>query len=93
MIEDWRREKRWSARRIARELAEGHGIRCCVRTVTRWLGWLGLNRIRDINPDGENLRSPGKILARYSGHMVHMDLKKVGKIPDSGGWRARGRGS
>src|SRR5699024_9390235 len=27
------------------------------------------------------------------GHMVHMDVKKVGKIPDGGGWWAHGRGS
>ncbi|MGP5054123.1 IS481 family transposase [Brachybacterium paraconglomeratum] len=93
LIEHWRREKKWSARRIARELADGHGVRCCVRTVTRWLDRLGLNRIRDITPDGENLRSPGKITARYPGHMVHMDVKKVGKIPDGGGWWAHGRGS
>ncbi len=25
--------------------------------------------------------------------MVHVDVKKVGKIPDGGGWRAHGRGS
>ncbi|MGP5921723.1 integrase core domain-containing protein, partial [Brachybacterium alimentarium] len=60
---------------------------------SRWLDRLGLNRIRDITPDGENLRRPGKIIARYPGHMVHMDVKKVGKIPDGGGWWAHGRGS
>ena len=63
-----------------------------MRTVTRWLDRLGLSRIRDISPDGEDLRKPGKIMARYPGHMVHMDVKKVGKIP-GGGWRAHGRGS
>ena len=82
-----------SARRITRELADGHGFICAVRTVTRWLDRLGLNRLRDITPDGENLRSPGKIIARYPGHMVHMDVKKVGQIPDGGGWWAHGRGS
>ncbi|NUQ99117.1 MAG: hypothetical protein HOY79_22040 [Streptomyces sp.] len=25
--------------------------------------------------------------------MVHIDVKKAGRIPDSGGWRAHGRGS
>src|SRR5690625_388302 len=93
LIEKWRRDKKWSARRIARELAEGHGVQCCVRTVTRWLDRLGLNRIRDITPEGEDLRRAGKIIARYPGHMVHMDVKKVGKIPDGGGWWAHGRGS
>lgn len=30
---------------------------------------------------------------RKPGHMVHLDVKKVGRIPDGGGWRAHGRGS
>ena len=93
LIEQWRRRKKWSARRIARELADGHGMRCCVRTVTRWLDRLGLNRIRDITPDGANLRRPGTILARYPGHMVHMDVKKIGTLRDGGGWWAHGRDS
>ncbi|RBO79689.1 hypothetical protein DFR74_13415 [Nocardia puris] len=25
--------------------------------------------------------------------MVHVDIKKVGRIPDGGGWRVHGRGS
>ena len=93
LIETWRREKKWSARRIAYELADKHGVRCCMRTVTRWLDRLGLNRIRDITPDGENLRRPGKITARFPGHMVHLDVKKVGKLRDGGGWRVHGRGT
>ena len=93
LIENWRRTRKWSAHRITRDLADARGFRCCVRTVTRWLDWLGLNRIRDITPDGECLRKPGKIIARYPGHMVHMDVKKVGKIPAGGGWWAHGRGS
>ena len=93
LIEHWRRKMEWSARRISRELADGRHAQCSVRTVTRWLDRLGLNRIRDITPDGENLRRPGKILARYPGHMVHMDVRKIGKIPDGGGWRVHGRHS
>lgn len=27
------------------------------------------------------------------GDLVHVDIKKLGKIPDGGGWRAHGRGS
>ena len=93
LIEHWRREYKWSARRITHELAHQHHTHCSQRTVTRWLDRLGLNRIRDITPDGQNLRRPGKITARYPGHMAHMDVKKVGKIPDGGGWWAHGRGS
>ena len=61
--------------------------------MTRWLDRLGLNRIRDITPTGEQLPRPGKITARYPGHMIHLDVKKIGKIPDGGGWRVHGRGS
>lgn len=62
-------------------------------TVSRWLVRLGINRRRDIDPDGSNNRTSGRIIARYPGHMVHPEVKKVGWIPDGGGWRARGRGS
>jgi transposase InsO family protein len=27
------------------------------------------------------------------GELVHMDVKKIGRIPDGGGWRAHGRGT
>lgn len=93
LIDSWRRERKWSARRIAHELHESHGISCCVRTVTRWLDRLGLNRARDITPDGEDLRTPGTITARFPGHMIHLDVKKIGKLRDGGGWRIHGRGS
>lgn len=33
------------------------------------------------------------IVAKRPGHMVHVDVKKVGRIPDGGGWRAHGRAS
>lgn len=32
-------------------------------------------------------------MARYPCQVVHLDVKKVGRIPDAGGWRAHGRGS
>ena len=34
---------------------------------------------------------PGKIIARWPGHMARLDVKKVGRIPDGGGWRIHGR--
>ncbi|MER5201024.1 hypothetical protein ACWD3J_49655 [Streptomyces sp. NPDC002755] len=63
------------------------------RTVSRHLTLLGLDESRFIDPDGENNRMPGKIIARWPGHMVHLDVKKVGRIPDGGGWRIHGRDS
>ncbi len=51
----------------------------------------GLHRLAWLDrPTGEPIR-------RYEraapGDLVHMDVKKLGKLPDGGGWRAHGRGS
>ncbi len=35
----------------------------------------------------------GTITARFPGHMVHIAVKKVGRIPEGGGHRVHGRGS
>jgi transposase InsO family protein len=91
-IEQLRRERKWSATRIAHELsAEEHVV--SRRTVSRHLADLGLNHRRFIDPSGETNRQPSKIIARRPGHMVHLDVKKVGRIPEGGGWRAHGRDS
>lgn len=92
LIDTWRRDHKWPARRIHLELTT-HGYRCCLRTVGRWLHRLGISRRRDLDPTGENNRAPGRITARFPGHMLHLDVKKVGRIPDGGGWWAHGRGS
>jgi transposase InsO family protein len=40
-------------------------------------------------------RATGRVIRRYEhsapGELVHLDVKKLGKIPDGGGWRAHGR--
>jgi transposase InsO family protein len=91
-IELLRRTRKWSARRIALELAS-EDTPVSVRTVGRALVRLGLNRRRFLDPTGENNRVPRRITARRPGHMVHVDIKKVGRIPDGGGWRVHGKGS
>jgi transposase len=91
-IEAMRRDHKWSARRIAHELA-ADGVTVSVRTVSRQLVHLGLNRRRFLDPTGETNRAPRRIHARWPGHMVHLDVKKVGVIPDDGSWRVHGRGS
>lgn len=63
-----------------------------LRTVGRWLHRLGISRIRDLTPSGEQLRRPRqRIQAARPGRMVHLDVKKLGRITDGGGWRAHGR--
>ncbi|WP_345559520.1 IS481 family transposase [Streptomonospora halophila] len=91
-IEAWRREHKWSAARITAELAAG-GTMLDQRTVTRHLARLGLARRRFIDPAGASNHAPGRITAYWPGHMVHLDVKKVGRIPDGGGWRVHGRDS
>ncbi|MET7794647.1 leucine zipper domain-containing protein, partial [Micrococcus luteus] len=92
-IQTLRRREKWSARRIHHHLvSEGH--RVCLRTVGRWMHRLGISRLPDLAPTGEDLRQrPQKITARGPGHMVHLDVKKIGRIPEGGGWRAHGRDS
>ncbi len=40
-------------------------------------------------------RSTGRVIRRYEhtrpGDLIHLDVKKLGKIPDGGGWRIHGR--
>lgn len=59
-------------------------------TVWRVLKRFGLSRLRDLDPPS------GRVIRRYerkvAGELVHVDVKKFGKIPTGGGWRSRGRG-
>lgn len=92
MIEAMRRHHKWSASRIAFELDQ-RDISVSRRTVTRLLAHLGLNRRKIIDPTGATNREPQKIVAERPGHMIHIDVKKTGRIPDGGGWRVHGKGS
>jgi hypothetical protein len=92
LIETWRRDKHMTARAIRTELTI-HGHHVSLATVGRWLKRLGISRLRDLDPDGSTNRHVGTITARFPGHMVHIDVKKVGRIPDGGGHRVHGRHS
>ncbi|WP_270890026.1 IS481 family transposase [Pedococcus sp. 5OH_020] len=66
------------------------------RTVSRILRRNGVAYLRDCDPmTGQVIRSSKSTAVRYErerpGELVHMDVKKLGKIPDGGGWRALGR--
>ncbi|MGW6613349.1 IS481 family transposase [Streptomyces erythrochromogenes] len=58
-------------------------------TVHRILARHGLNRLAFLD------RPTGRIIRRYErarpGELVHVDIKKLGNIPDGGGWRVVGR--
>jgi transposase InsO family protein len=91
-IESMRREHKWPASRIAFELEQA-GTTVSRRTIARLLAQLGLNRRKFIDPNGENNREVRAIVAKHPGHMIHLDVKKAGRIPNGGGWRAHGRNS
>lgn len=58
-------------------------------TVHRVLCRHGLNRLAWIDrPTGRVIRT---IHTDRPGELVHVDVKKLGRIPDGGGWRAHGR--
>jgi transposase InsO family protein len=66
------------------------------RTVSRILRRHQLPYLAECDPlTGQLIRSSQQTVCRYErdrpGELVHMDVKKIGKIPDGGGWRAHGR--
>ena len=53
--------------------------------------------LRECDPlTGEVIRASKTTAVRYErptpGDLIHIDVKKIGKIPDGGGWKAHGRG-
>ena len=66
------------------------------RTVSRILRRHDLPYLRHCDPlTGEVIRSSKTTAVRYErdrpGELVHVDVKKIGRIPDGGGWKAHGR--
>ncbi len=68
----------------------------CARTVSRVLHRHQLPHLSMLDPiTGEVIRASKTTAVRYEkdspGELAHMDVKKIGKIPVGGGWRAHGR--
>ena len=66
------------------------------RTASRILRRHGVPYLRECDPmTGQVIRSSKRTAVRYErdrpGELVHMDIKKLGRIPGGGGWRAHGR--
>jgi transposase InsO family protein len=66
------------------------------RTITRILRRNGVPRLHDCDPlTGELIRASKTTAIRYErdrpGELVHVDVKKLGRIPPGGGWKAHGR--
>jgi transposase len=66
------------------------------RTVSAILRRHAVPYLRDCDPlTGEVIRASKTTAVRYEhdypGSLVHVDVKKIGRIPDGGGWKAYGR--
>jgi transposase InsO family protein len=66
------------------------------RTVSRVLARNGVPILAALDPTtGEVIRASKVTAVRYErehpGELVHMDVKKLGRIPQGGGWKAHGR--
>jgi transposase InsO family protein len=67
------------------------------RTVSRILRRHQVPYLRHCDPiTGEVIKASKSTTVRYErdrpGELVHLDVKKIGRIPDGGGWKAHGRG-
>jgi transposase InsO family protein len=78
-----RRERKFGSARIGFELAVAPS------TVHRVLARHGISRLAWMD------RPTGRVIRRYErdrpGELVHVDVKKLGRLRDGGGWRAFGR--
>jgi transposase InsO family protein len=68
------------------------------RTISRILRRHQVPYLAECDPlTGDVIRSSKHTAVRYErdtpGELVHVDVKKIGRIPDGGGWRAWGRGN
>jgi len=85
-------------RRTARRGQDWIGAELSVpaRTVSAILRRHQVPYLRECDPlTGEPIRASKMTAVRYErprpGELIHMDVKKIGRIPDGGGWKAHGR--
>jgi transposase InsO family protein len=74
----------------------GAELSISARTVSAILRRHQMPYLRDCDPlTGELIRASKSTALRYErarpGELIHMDVKKIGRIPDGGGWKAHGR--
>lgn len=87
-------EARVTTRRGPAEISRRTGVP--ERTVTRVLRRHGVPRLAQLDPvTGAVIRASKETAVRYErdhpGDLIHLDVKKIGRIPDGGGWKAHGR--
>lgn len=94
LVEALRRQTKYGPARLAAELERLHGITVAPATVHRVLVRRGLSRLRDLDPPAdEHLREGVPYEHARVGDLVHVGVKKLGRIPAGGGWRMHNRGT
>ncbi len=82
------------AERLGRdELARRFGV--SPSTASRLIARAGLPALHELDPiTGVRIRASRRTQHRYErerpGDLIHIDVKKLGRIPDTGGWRVEG---
>lgn len=76
----------------------GDEVQVPARTISRILRRHHMPYLGDCDPlTGDVIRASKVTATRYErdrpGDLIHVDVKKIGRIPDGGGWRAWGRHS
>lgn len=94
VVEAWVEAVRREVRLGRDEVADRTGV--APRTVSRILARRGLPALADCDPiSGLPIRASRWTGLRYErqapGELLHVDVKKIGRIPDGGGWRVHGR--
>ncbi len=85
------------AERLGRdELAGRFGV--SPSTASRLIARAGLPALHELDPaTGIRIRASRRTQHRYErdppGDLIHIDVKKLGRIPDTGGWRTEGPGT
>jgi transposase InsO family protein len=94
LVETVRRQTKYGAARISALLRDEHRIKIAPVTVHRILVRKGISRVSDLDPPtGEQLRTVLRFEHDAAGSMIHVDVKKLGRIPAGGGWWVHGRGT
>jgi transposase InsO family protein len=93
LVEWLRRGTKCGPVMLVAELAE-FGVPLAASTIHRILLRRGVSRLRDLDVTGQQLRQqPRRFEHPMPGDLVHVDVKKLGRIPDGGGWWAHPKGS
>ncbi len=93
LVEHLRRNMKLGPVMLAAELAD-FGVKMHPSTVHRVLVRRGCSRLADLDVTGQDMRvNKNRYEHPLAGDLVHIDVKKVGRIPDGGGWRVHGKGS